>query len=140
VSRAVDARSPKTALSDRILKATRSADFDALVRWAAGASPPEVAALAPHVLAVAAEGDQLAQGITDYAARELSQLAICLLPKMDLTPPVRVAVTGGLLAPGQPLRKTLLAKLSEEPSFETTDSPVDAVAGALRLATATSMA
>jgi N-acetylglucosamine kinase-like BadF-type ATPase len=140
VSRAVDSRSPRTALSDRILKATRSSDFDALVRWAAGASPAEVAALAPHVLAVAAEGDQLAQGITDYAARELSQLAICLLPKMDLTPPVPVAVTGGLLAPGQPLRKTLLAKLGEESAFQTTDAPVDAVAGALRLATATSAA
>jgi N-acetylglucosamine kinase-like BadF-type ATPase len=140
VSRAMDSRSPKTALSERILRATRSSDFDALIRWAAGASPAEVAAMAPHVMAVAAEGDQLAQGITDYAARELSQLAICLLPKMDLTPPVRVAVTGGLLAPGQPLRKTLLAKLGEEPAFETTDAPVDAVAGALRLATATSAA
>src|SRR4051794_1283753 len=137
VSRARDGRSPPTALSDRILQATRSADFDALVRWAAGASPAEVAALAPHVLAVAAEGDPLAQGIADYAARELSQLAICLLPKMDLTPPVRVAITGGLLGPDQPLRKTLLAKLSEEPAFEPTDAPVDSVAGALRLAAAT---
>jgi len=138
VSRAVDARSPKTALSERVLRATRSSDFDELVRWAATASPAEVAALAPHVLAVAAEGDQLAQGITDYAARELSQLAICLLPKMKLTPPIPVAVTGGLLAQGQPLRKTLLAKLAEESAFQTTDAPVDAVEGALRLATANS--
>ena len=134
VSRAIDGRSPKTALSDRILKGTRSSDFDALVRWAAGASPAEVAALAPYVLAVAAEGDTLAQGITDYAARELSQLAICLVPKMDLTPPVPVAVTGGLLGPDQPLRRTLLAKLAEEPAFQPIDTPVDAVAGALRMA------
>jgi glucosamine kinase len=136
VSRARDGRSPNTALSDRLLKATRSADFDALVRWAAGASPAEVAALAPHVLEVAAAGDPLAQGIADYAARELSQLAICLLPKMDLTPPVRVAITGGLLAPDQPLRRTVLAKLSEEKVFQPTDAPVDAVAGALLLADA----
>lgn len=135
VSRAIDGRSPKTALSERVLRATRSSDFDGLVRWAATASPAEVAALAPHVLAVAAAGDQLAQGITDYAARELSQLAICLLPKMDITPPIPVAVTGGLLAPEQPLRKTLLAKLAEEPSFRPIDTPVDAVSGALRLAT-----
>jgi N-acetylglucosamine kinase-like BadF-type ATPase len=134
VSRAKDGRSPNTALSDRVLKATRSADFDALVRWAAGASPAEVAALAPHVLEVAAAGDPLAQGIADYAARELSQLAICLLPKMDLTPPVRVAITGGLLAPDQPLRRTVLAKLAEESVFQPTDAPVDAVAGALLLA------
>jgi glucosamine kinase len=134
VSRAVDGRSPKTALSDRLLKATRSDDYDDLVRWAAGASPAEVAALAPHVLAVAAGGDTLAQGIADYAARELSQLAICLIPKMDITPPIPVAVTGGLLGADQPLRKTLLAKLAEESVFQPTDSPVDAVAGALRLA------
>jgi glucosamine kinase len=137
VSRAVDGRSPNTALSERLLRATRSADFDALVRWAAGASPAEVAALAPHVLAVAAEGDPLAQGIADYAARELSQLALCLLPKMELTPPVPVAVTGGLLAPDQPLRRALLAKLAEEPAFQPTQMPIDAVAGALRLAAST---
>ena len=134
VSRAVDDRSPKTALSNRLLKATRSDNYDDLVRWAAGASPAEVAALAPHVLAVAAAGDPLAQGIADYAARELSQLAICLVPKMDITPPIPVAVTGGLLGADQPLRKTLLAKLAEEPLFQPTDTPVDAVAGALRLA------
>lgn len=136
VSRAVDGRSPQTALSARLLKATRSESYDDLVRWAAGASPAEVAALAPHVLAVAAAGDPLAQGIADYAARELSQLAICLVPKMDIAPPVPVAVTGGLLGADQPLRKTLLAKLSEESVFQPTNTPVDAVAGALRLAAA----
>jgi glucosamine kinase len=136
VSRAVDGRSPRTALSDRILRASRSSDFDGLIRWAAGASPAEVAALAPHVLAVAAEGDPLAQGITDYAARELFQLAICLLPRMNLEPPVSVAVTGGLLAPDQPLRRTLLVKLAEEPKFQPIDTPVDAVQGALRIAAA----
>jgi glucosamine kinase len=134
VSRAVDGRSPRTALSERILTATRSADFDALIRWAAGASAAEVAALAPHVLAVAANGDPLAKGITDYAARELSQLAICLVPRMDIAPPVPVALTGGLLGQDQPLRRTLLAKLAEEPVFLPIDTPVDAVAGALRLA------
>lgn len=136
VSRAIDGRSPKTALSDRLLKATRSDDYDALVRWAAGATPAEVAALAPHVLAVAASGDTLAQGIADYAARELSQLAICLVPNMDITPPIPVAVTGGLLGADQPLRRALLAKLAQEPTLQPTDAPVDAVAGALRLAAA----
>ncbi|MFL5403327.1 MAG: N-acetylglucosamine kinase [Gemmatimonadales bacterium] len=134
VSRAVDGRSPKTALSDRLLAATRSDSYDELVRWAATATPAEVAALAPHVLAIAASGDPLAQGIADYAARELSQLAICLVPKMDITPPVPVAVTGGLLGAGQPLRKTLLAKLAEETVFRPSDNPVDAVTGALSLA------
>ena len=134
VSRARDGRSPPTALSERLLRSTRSSDFDALVRWAAGASPAEVAALAPHVLEVAAEGDPLAQGIADYAARELSQLAICLIPKMEIDPPVPVAVTGGLLSQDQPLRRALLAKLREEAVFAPTTEPVNAVAGALLLA------
>jgi glucosamine kinase len=134
VSRAVDGRSPRTALSDRVLAASRSENFDALVRWAAGASPPEVAALAPHVLDVAAHGDPLAQGIADYAARELTQLAICLLPLMQGDAPVGVAITGGLLATDGPLRRSVLGRLREEPALTPVEAPVDAVAGALRLA------
>lgn len=134
VSRAADGRSPRTALSDRILSATRSADFDALVRWAAGASPAEVAALAPHVLEIAEHGDTLAKGIADYAARELSQLAICLLPKMDLDGRTGVAITGGLLSVDGPLRRSVLAILSQEQDLEPLEKPVEAVVGALRMA------
>jgi glucosamine kinase len=134
VSRAADGRSPRTALSDRVLAASHSENFDALVRWAAGASPAEVAALAPHVLDVAAHGDPLAQGIADYAARELTQLAICLLPVMEGAPPVGVAITGGLLSTDGPLRRSVLGRLREEPALTPVETPVDAVAGALRLA------
>lgn len=134
VSRAHDGRSPRTALTERVLAVTRSPDFDALVRWAASASPSEMASLAPHVLEIAAEGDQLAQGIADYAARELSQLAICLLPMLDSDVPLGVALTGGLLAADRPLRRQVLARLEEEPGLRPVDSPVDAVVGALRLA------
>lgn len=134
VSRAYDGRSPRTALTDRVLAAARCPDFDALVRWAAGASPAEIAGLAPPVLEVAAQGDPLAQGIADYAARELSQLAICLLPVMDVEPPVGVALTGGLLSGDQPLRRSVLAKLGEQNALRTIDQPVDAVVGALRMA------
>jgi glucosamine kinase len=134
VSRAHDGRSPRTALSDRVLAATRSPDFDSLVRWAASASPSELAGLAPHVLEIAAQGDPLAQGIADYAARELSQLAICLLPLLHVSPPIGVALTGGLLAQERPLRRSVLARLSEEAALRPIDTPVDAVVGALRLA------
>jgi N-acetylglucosamine kinase-like BadF-type ATPase len=136
VSRAQDGRSPHTALSDRVLSATRSADFDSLVRWAASASPSELAGLAPHVLEVAEQGDPLAQGIADYAARELSQLAICLLPLLRTEPPVGVALTGGLLAEDRALRRSVLARLGEDPALRPIDALVDAVVGALRLAAA----
>jgi len=134
VSRANDGRSPRTALSERVLSAARCDNFDALVRWAAGASPAEIAALAPAVLSVAAQGDPLAQGIADYAARELSQLAICLLPVMDVEPPVGVALTGRLLSDDQPLRRSVVAKLAQESELRPIETPVDAVMGALRLA------
>jgi glucosamine kinase len=134
VSRAFDGRSPRTALSDKVLAATRSESFDALVRWAAGASPAEVASLAPHVLEVAAHGDPLAQGICDYAARELSQLAVCLVPVMDLQPPVGVALTGGLLSADGPLRRSVLARLREDATLAPMEARVDAVEGAIRLA------
>jgi glucosamine kinase len=136
VSRAHDGRSPRTALSDRVLSATRSSDFDSLVRWAASASPSELAGLAPHVLEVAAQGDPLAQGIADYAARELSQLAICLLPLLEAEPPIGVALTGGLLAEDRPLRRSVLARVGEEAGLRPIELPVDAVVGALRLAAA----
>jgi glucosamine kinase len=134
VSRAADGRSPRTALSERVLAASRSDGFDALIRWAAGASPAEVAALAPHVLDVAAHGDPLAQGICDYAARELTQLAVCLLPVMDLQLPVGVALTGGLLSADGPLRRSVLARLGEDTNLAPIETRVDAVEGAIRLA------
>ncbi len=136
VSRAQDGRSPRTALSDRVLAATRSPDFDSLVRWVAGASPSELAGLAPHVLDVAEQGDPLAQGIADYAARELSQLAICLRPLLETKTPVGVALTGGLLAEDRALRRSVLARLGEDAGLRPIDVPVDAVVGALRLAAA----
>ena len=117
-----------------MLAITRSTDFDALVRWAASASPAEIAGLAPAVLQVAAQGDPLAQGIADYAARELCQLAICLLPLLDVTPPVGVALTGGLLTNDVPLRRSVVARLREENGLQPIETPVDAVVGALRLA------
>jgi glucosamine kinase len=134
VSRAHDGRSPLTALTGRVLAATRCPDFDALVRWAASASPSEMASLAPHVLEVAVAGDPLAQGIVDYAARELSQLAICLRPHLTADEPIGVALTGGLLSEDRPLRRQVLARLAEEPGLRPVNATVDAVVGALRLA------
>jgi N-acetylglucosamine kinase-like BadF-type ATPase len=134
VSRAADGRSPRTALSERVLAATRSDSFDDLIRWAAGASPAEVASLAPHVLDIAAHGDPLAQGICDYAARELTQLAVCLVPALDVETPVGVALTGGLLTSEGPLRRSVLARLREDAGLAPIETRVDAVEGAIRLA------
>src|SRR5688500_9800748 len=86
VSRATDGRGAETALSARLLEATRSADFDELVRWTATAGPPEVAALAPHVLGAADEGDPTARAIVHYAAEELAGLILHLRRKLGGDP------------------------------------------------------
>ncbi len=149
VSRARDKRGPATVLQARLLTATRSQDFDELVRWAASANPAEVAGLAPHVLAVAGQGDVVAQGIADYAARELSQLALCIRPMLPGDAPVDVVLTGGLLEssalpssalpssalPSSALlRRMVLQKLGEEPTVRPIEQPIDAALGALALA------
>jgi len=134
VSRARDGRSPTTPLQGRLLGVTRSADFDELVSWAATATPAQVAALAPHVLEVAAAGDVVARGILDYAARELSQLAICLQPLLTDRDRMSVALAGGLLEADTPLRATLLTKLGEQDRLSVVDAPIDATLGALAIA------
>ncbi|HET8622912.1 MAG TPA: BadF/BadG/BcrA/BcrD ATPase family protein [Gemmatimonadales bacterium] len=133
-SRARDGRSPATALERRMLEATRCGDFDSLVRWAAAATPGEVASLAPHVLEVAAAGDPVAQGIADYAARELSLLALLLAERLQEAGPMPVALTGGLLETIPTLRRAVLSKLADQPSLRPLGDPVDAVMGALALA------
>jgi glucosamine kinase len=134
VSRARDGRSPATALERRVLEAARCGDFDALISWAAAATPGEIASLAPQVLEVAAAGDPVAQGIADYAARELSLLALLLAERVGDDQPMRVALTGGLLETIPTLRRAVLAKLADQPALRPVGEPVDAVLGALALA------
>lgn len=133
VGRAADGRSPETALTARIREVTGCRDLDALIRWAAGAGPAEIASLAPHILAVAADGDTVAQGIADYAARELYQLAAHLLERVDAPQPIAVALTGGLLM-NQTLRAPVLERLAGQPSFAPVEVPIDAALGAARMA------
>jgi N-acetylglucosamine kinase-like BadF-type ATPase len=133
-SRARDGRSPETALTPILLEATRSADFDSLVRWAASAGPAEVAMLAPHVLHTAERGDLVAQGIADYAARELSTLVLGLAREFPTGERVGVALMGGMLAEERSLRSAVLAKLEVEPSLRPLATLVDAAQGALAMA------
>jgi len=131
VSRARDGRSPDTALTPILMEATRSLDFDSLVRWAAAAGPAEVAALAPHVLHTAERGDAVAQGIADYAARELSTLVLGLAQEFPTGDRVGVALMGGMLAEERSLRSAVLERLGEEPSLRPLATMVDATLGAL---------
>jgi glucosamine kinase len=134
LSRAADGRGPRTNLTARVLAAVRASDFDDVITWAANATASEVSALAPTVLDVAAEGDVVAQGIVDYAARELSQLALSLLPKFGEASSVQVAVAGGILTPQRPLRSLVLRRLGEEPRLKVISFTIEPALGALHLA------
>ena len=107
-----------------------------LVRWAAAAGVPEVAALAPVVFEAARMGDTIAAGIMDYAARELAGLVFRLLPHFgaDERAPVDIAANGGLLFHDGPLHRLLRTRLSEEPRLRLRDTPLDAATGAIHLA------
>jgi N-acetylglucosamine kinase-like BadF-type ATPase len=136
VGRAADGRSPRTELTTLLLKFTRSESLDGLVRWAAAAGNPEVAALAPAVFEAARMGDTIAAGIMDYAVRELAALVLQLLPHFgaDERAPVEIATNGGLLFPDGPLYRLLKIRLSEEPRLRLRDLPLDPATGAIFLA------
>ena len=126
-----------STLPERLLVALGLETFDDLIRWTATATPAQVAALAPHVLNAALEGEIVAQRIVAEAAVELSRLVHLLTRHFSGADPITLATTGGLLRPGSPLLAALRMSLAEQlprARLSETGSAVDAPVGALRLA------
>ena len=138
VGRAADGRGPATLLTERLQAATRGDSLDALVRWAATAGVPEVAGLAPEVLATAEEGDAVAAGIVDHAARELADLVTHLIPHFTGQPAsgIAVATNGGLLQPGVSLHHAVMEKLKDHPRLVLRDDLLEPALGAIHFASA----
>ncbi|OLD89913.1 MAG: hypothetical protein AUG85_00860 [Gemmatimonadetes bacterium 13_1_20CM_4_66_11] len=136
-ARAHDGLEESSTLLERLLVAHGLQTFDDLIRWTATATPAQVAALAPHVLNAAREGEIVAQRIVADAALELGQLVRVLTRHFSGREPIKIATTGGLLRPGSPLltalRLTFAADLPRARLSES-GSPVDSPAAALRLA------
>ncbi|HSE28587.1 MAG TPA: BadF/BadG/BcrA/BcrD ATPase family protein [Gemmatimonadales bacterium] len=133
VSRALDGRGAPTPLLDLVLQRARCRDAEGLVRWAGTAGPSEVAGLAPVVFRAADQGDPTAQGIADFAARELAQLVAALRQHFPEEPPVPVALAGGLLASGGALRERLVSRI-EGAGIRIAPEAPDPLLGALALA------
>jgi N-acetylglucosamine kinase-like BadF-type ATPase len=134
-ARSQDGRAESSTLLERLLVALGVRDFDDVIRWTATASPAQVAALAPHVLNAAGEGEAVARGVVEAAAAELARLVEVLARRFPGTEPIRVAVAGGLLRSGSPLLGALRGALAASvPRARLLDGPVDAPAGALLLA------
>ncbi len=136
-ARANDGLEESSTLLERLLVALGLRTFDDLIRWTATATPAQVAALAPHVLNAAREGETVAQRIVADGAVELSQLVKVLTGQFSGAEPIKMATTGGLLRPGSPLLAALRLGLAQDlprARLSESGSSVDAPVGALRLA------
>lgn len=131
-----DGRGPTSTLLARLIAALGLVDFNDLVRWAATAAPWQVAALAPHVLSAAKEGERVAQTLVEQAAAELVGLAAVLEPHFPGDGPIPVGLMGGLLAGTSPVLAALRTRFATDmPRARLSTGPVDAPLGALKLAT-----
>ena len=134
-ARSQDGRGEGSTLLARLLGALGLQHFDDLVRWSATATPAQMAALAPHVLNAAREGEGVARQAVDDAARELVELVAVLVRYFPGTAPVPVAVAGGLLLAQSPLTAAFGTRLGTAlKRARLVPDRIDSALGALRLA------
>lgn len=132
--RALEGRGPGTRLESILLEEVGAGDPEGVFRWLDQAEKGRVAALAP--LVIAAAGDPVADRLVTEAVDALASHLTALLEVMDAPPagmalPVAlpVALHGGLLAPGGPLRPPLVSVL-ERLGLDLHPEDVDAARGA----------
>lgn len=137
-ARAHDGRGEGSTLLARLLGALGLQHFDDLIRWAATATPPQIAALAPHVLNAAREGEAVARRAVDDAARELVELVRALERHFPGSGPLPVAMSGALLAPHSPVTAAFRERLAATVRrARLVPTRVDPPLGALQLAATT---
>ncbi|MBI3980185.1 MAG: BadF/BadG/BcrA/BcrD type ATPase [Chloroflexi bacterium] len=137
VGRAADGRGPATALTAAVTAAWHlPAPPDLLdAVYGTPALRPKIAALAPLVAAVAAQGDPTACAILDRAGDELALAAAAVLQQLNCAAPPTVVLAGGVLLGCAPVRERLRAALAQRhPSANTVELQVEPAVGAVRLA------
>lgn len=134
VARHADGRAPATRLQMAVLDFLGLESVEDLVQWAAGATKAQVASLAPVVAAASAAGDAVAGEILAQAVDDLEGHVLAILENLGPWEEVPgVALAGGLLRPGRPLRKPLEAALKRH-RIEALEGELDPALGAARLA------
>jgi glucosamine kinase len=108
-----DEREPETRLVGAVLTALELEDVDGLVGWAAAATPKDLAALATHVVTLAADRDLRANSICTLAAEELVIHVRTLARQLftDERADIPVALAGGMLQRGSFLRRLVEHRL-----------------------------
>lgn len=135
VTAAADGREPETALTGAILTATETDEVRDLIGWAAQATPAHFASLAPAVHATAQAGDLRANALLTLATEELALHVRALARQLfvDERAVTPVALAGGLLTRGAPLRRRLEHRLkSVVPGADILGRDVDPARGAVR--------
>lgn len=131
VGRAADGRGPATSLEQSAREHARAEDLPALVRWAASAGVPEVAALGRIAVRAAEAGDAVARDIVENAAEELANLALALARRTGVTN----AAIGGGLAASDYMRSAISTRLAAG-KLAVQEGVPDALEGAKKVASA----
>ena len=115
VAEASDEIGPETVLSDRVLEALGATDPRDILQEvsASGDTRREVAALAPIVLHAAADGDKVAQRITNEAIGEAVKLVGAVTKALAFDTPFPLALAGGVTCRNQYFRDALLLELNK---------------------------
>lgn len=133
-----DGRGPATTLSQLLTEAAHTEKAGDLVSFAALSTKGDVAALAPVVIAAAAGGDEVAARIVEEATAAHASLVAAVVRALDPWPaPPPVAFSGGLIAPGRPLRERSLRAIQAVLQIvNIVPRTIDPAAGAAALARA----
>ena len=134
IVRGVDGRSMSTSMKEAVLERIGLDRSEELIAWVARSKKSDVAALVPMVCRAADTGDPVAATILEGAIEDLTSHVLTLVRRLGpWSGRPTVAVSGGLLGEGGPLRDrtcVALAGLSCQPI----DRLVDPSRGAARLA------
>lgn len=135
VVRSADGREPPTGLAGALLSLTGADDPKGLPAWAAGATKGEIAALSVEVARVARRGDPVAARVVHRALGEIrAHLEAVLARTSAWTGPTPIALVGGLIREGGPLREAVV-EMAAELGCDVRLGEVVPERGALRLAT-----
>lgn len=132
-AKAHDGRGEGAGLLHAIQSTLRADSFNDVIRWAAAAAPPEVAALTEPTLALAVRRDPAAHAIVQSAVEHLAGLVAALAGKLGVKS-APLALAGGLLRPEGGLRPLLEPLLTHQRGWRILPGQPDATVGALRLA------
>lgn len=128
--RAADGRGSETELLGRLTQRLGTVAPEGLAEWGARATKSEIAGLAPLVCELARADDAVAATIVDAATVSLVAHVEALLARLGpWKEPPGLALAGGLLSPGGPLRDAMVVATADYPCVPTSGE-VDAARGA----------